>query len=148
MVSVKRIKTSATYFLRKEILRRGIDLPYQFEEDNFETTFHLGVFKNKELLCVATFIMNSTETLVGKQYQLRGMATSLTSRGKGFGKLLLTYATKELENRKIEYLWCNARTEAINFYEKNQFQIMGEQFLVEKVGSHYKMFKTIKNENQ
>ena len=70
------------------------------------------------------------------------MATSEKVRGKGYGKLLLEFATNELVKLKIDYLWCNAREVAILFYEKNDFKIMGDRF-INKAGPHYKMYKSI-----
>ncbi len=144
MVLVKKITAKDTYFLRKEVLRKGIDLPFEFKGDLDIKTFHLGVYDFEELVCVGTFMKNNIPELKEEQYQLRGMATSLTSRGKGYGKLLLNYATKELEKRGINFLWCNARENALVFYQKNEFKIIGDSFIVNKVGLHYKMYKSIK----
>ncbi|WP_299682908.1 GNAT family N-acetyltransferase [uncultured Tenacibaculum sp.] len=142
MVLVKKIKAEETYFLRKEILRKNIDLPYVFEGDLDKTTFHLGVFEGDTLVCIGTFMKNNLENLKGNHYQLRGMATSVAGRGKGFGKLLLGFATNELEKQKIDFLWCNAREVALKFYEKNNFEIIGEKF-INIAGPHFKMYKSI-----
>ena len=142
MVLVKKIKAEETYFLRKQILRKNIDLPHEFEGDFNENTFHVGVFDGEELLGIGTFMQNNLEELDGIHYQLRGMATSEKVRGKGYGKLLLEFATNELVKLKIDYLWCNAREVAILFYEKNDFKIMGDRF-INKAGPHYKMYKSI-----
>ncbi|SNR16484.1 GNAT family N-acetyltransferase [Tenacibaculum jejuense] len=142
MITVKKIKAEDTYFLRKQILRKNIDLPHQFEGDFSEDTFHLGVFENDELQTIGTFMKVDLKELKGKHYQLRGMATSEKGRGKGFGKLLLKFATNQLEELKIDFLWCNAREIALKFYEKNDFKIMGERF-TNKAGPHFKMYKSI-----
>ncbi|WP_075343667.1 GNAT family N-acetyltransferase [Tenacibaculum agarivorans] len=142
MVLVKKITAEETYFLRQEILRKNIDLPHTFDGDLDETTIHLGVFDDETLVCIGSFMKNDIEELKGKQYQLRGMATSSEARGKGYGKELLNFATNELRNLGINFLWCNAREVAIKFYEKNQFKIMGDKF-VNKVGPHYKMYKSL-----
>ena len=145
MVSVKKIDAKDTYHLRLEVLRKNIDLPHEFDGDLDETTFHVGVIEGHNIVCIGTFMKNSLEELKGIQYQLRGMATSSEVRGKGYGKLLLNFATNELLKLKVELLWCNAREVAVKFYEKNQFEIIGDRF-ENKAGPHYKMFKTIKNE--
>jgi len=142
MVLVKKITAEETYFLRQEILRKNIDLPHIFNGDLDETTIHLGVFDDETLVCIGSFMKNDIEELKGKQYQLRGMATSSEARGKGYGKELLNFATNELRNLGINFLWCNAREVAVKFYEKNQFKIMGDKF-VNKVGPHYKMYKSL-----
>lgn len=143
MVSVKKIRAEETFPLRLEVLRKNIDLPHQFDGDLDDETFHLGVFENEKLVCIGTFVKNAIEEIKGTQYQLRGMATATDVRGKGYGKLLLSFATDELTKRNINFLWCNAREVAVQFYEKNHFQIIGDLF-VNKVGPHYKMYKEIK----
>jgi predicted GNAT family N-acyltransferase len=40
-------------------------------------------------------------------------------------------------------LWCNAREKAVKFYQNNGFEIIGEPFEIEKVGTHYVMFKKL-----
>lgn len=147
MVSVKKIAAEDTYFIRQEILRKGMNLSYIFDGDMAEDTFHIGVYEDRNVVCIGTFMKRDSNVLEGSQYQLRGMATLSKARGKGYGKLLLDFATKELLKLNIEYLWCNARVVAVKFYEKNQFQIIGESFMVAIVGPHYKMYKTINNEN-
>ena len=143
MVSVEKIRVEDTFPLRLEVLRKNIDLPHQFEGDLDDSTFHLGVFENDKLVCIGTFVKESIEELKGSQYQLRGMASATGVRGKGYGKLLLSFATNELLKRNVDFLWCNAREVAVQFYEKNQFKIIGDRF-VNKVGPHYKMYKEIK----
>lgn len=147
MVSVKKIKAVDTYFIRQEVLRKNIDLPYKFEGDLDEETFHLGVYEGEKLVGIGSFMKRNYNELSGSQYQLRGMAMLKETQGKGYGKLLLSFATNELIKLNVNYLWCNARQVAVVFYQKNQFQIIGDSFLVNKVGIHYKMYKTIKNED-
>ncbi len=144
MVLVKKITTEDTYFLRQEVLRKNIDLSCKFEGDFDVNTFHLGVYEGRELVCTGTFMNHNYEKLKGSQFQLRGMATLPSARGKGYGKLLLDFSTNELRKLNICFLWCNAREIAVKFYEKNQFKIIGDQFRVHQIGVHYKMYKKIK----
>ncbi|CAL2081623.1 GNAT family N-acetyltransferase [Tenacibaculum sp. 190524A05c] len=143
MVSVKKITAQDTYPLRIEVLRKNIDLPHEFEGDLDDSTIHVGVYDENQIVCIGTFMENGIDDLKGKQYQLRGMASSPEARGKGYGKLLLSFATNELEKLNIDFLWCNAREVAVKFYEKNEFIIIGERF-INKAGPHYKMYKPIK----
>lgn len=140
MIEVKKIIAGETSKIRLEVLRKGIDLPYKFKEDLKEDTFHLGVFYKEKLVTIATFIKNNLNSLVGEHYQLRGMATLPEVRGKGFGKIIIEEAEKILKEKNINYLWCNARKEVVVFYEKLRFVKTGEEFMVEKVGPHFKMY--------
>lgn len=141
--TIKKISVEETYGIRLEVLRKGIDLPYKFQGDTEATTFHVGAFEGDELVGVATFMKSSHEFFKGAQYQLRGMATLASVRGKGAGKLIVEYAEAQLKMVKTEILWCNARVEATAFYEKLGFKTRGELFTVEKVGPHYVMHKEL-----
>ncbi len=140
---IKEITATDTYGIRLEVLRKNIDLPHKFKGDFNKDTFHLGGFYKGELVGIATFIKNDFVSLKGKQYQLRGMATTIKGRGKGIGKQMINQAIAILKEKQVDFLWCNAREEAVLFYEKLKFTKIGEEFMVEKVGLHYKMFTKI-----
>jgi len=142
-MKIKEISAGKTYLIRKNILRNGIDLPYKFKEDFDEDTFHLGAYDSDELVGIATFIKNKINDFEGDQYQLRGMATLEKGRGKGFGKQIINEAKVILKQKNVSVLWCNARKEAVMFYKKLNFTIVGEEFNVVKVGLHYKMYTEI-----
>lgn len=139
MIKIKNISTQDTYEMRLIVLRKNIDLPYKFEGDNDKDTFHLGAFYQNELVGIATFMKNTIDSELEEQYQLRGMATLPKVRGKGAGKLLIEEAKRIIKEKGISFLWCNARIEAVGFYESLNFKIIGEEFEVQKVGPHYKM---------
>ncbi|CAM1346544.1 GNAT family N-acetyltransferase [Tenacibaculum crassostreae] len=139
MIKIKNISTQDTYEIRLTVLRKNIDLPYKFKGDNDKGTFHLGAFYKNELVGIATFMKNTIDNEVEEQYQLRGMATLPKVRGKGTGKLLIEEAKRIIKEKGISFLWCNARKEAVGFYESLNFKIIGEEFDVQKVGLHCKM---------
>mgnify|MGYP005989972667 CR=1 FL=1 len=143
MIKIKKIKVEDTYDIRLSILRNKIDLPYKFKEDFNETTFHLGAYYKNELVGIATFMQNKMEGLEGNQYQLRGMATVLKVRGKGCGKDIINEAKNILSQKNTNILWCNARKEAVSFYEELAFSKIGVAFNVDKVGVHFKMYTKI-----
>ncbi len=140
---IKEIAVEETYPMRLAVLRRGIDLPYKFKEDFNKDTFHLGAYYADELVGIATFIKKKMGDLEEDQYQLRGMATLLKVRGKGLGKKMIEEAITLLIAKNVTSLWCNARKEAVPFYEKLNFNKIGEQFEVKKVGAHFKMYAKI-----
>ncbi|MCT4698166.1 GNAT family N-acetyltransferase [Tenacibaculum haliotis] len=143
MIKIKKIKAEETYAMRLAILRNEIELPYKFKEDFFEETFHLGAYYEEELVGIATFMKNKMEGFEEAQYQLRGMATLEKVRGKGFGKEIIEEAKNILSKKEVFILWCNARKEAVSFYEKLSFNKMGAAFDVVKVGVHFKMYTKI-----
>ena len=143
MIQIKRISPQETYAIRKEVLRRNIPLPYEFNGDLDKSTFHLGVFKEDKLIAVSSYMKSSSKSLLGEQYQLRGMATLNEFQGFGAGKLMVEEAFSILAKLKVDYLWCNARIIAVKFYEKQGLKTIGDSFEVPFVGEHFVMFKKI-----
>ncbi|NOQ92357.1 MAG: GNAT family N-acetyltransferase, partial [Flavobacteriaceae bacterium] len=64
-------------------------------------------------------------------------------QGKGFGKILVEKSEEILTNKNINYVWCNARVLALNFYKNIGFTIMGEPFDIPPIGKHFSMSKKL-----
>ena len=140
MTTIKKIRVEETYPLRKEVLRKGMTLSHEMPGDQDSDSFHLGVYEDDQLVCIASFMKNKHPDFLGEQFQLRGMATAEQARGRGIGRLILKEGIKELKRRKIELLWCNAREVALGFYQKLGFKTHGQAFEVPQVGMHYMMY--------
>lgn len=113
--------------------------------DDVEGTFHVGAFKNDELVSIGTFLVQKHQKFEAeKQYRLRAMATSPMVRGENFGKKVIEFAKQELKNRKIDLLWCDAREVAIGFYEKMGFKTIGDFYNVPQIGPHKLMYYELK----
>ena len=143
-MKIQKIPSEETYPVRLEVLRKNIPLPYKFNADFDKETFHLGAFKNNQLIAVSSFMKASNSNFKGNQFQLRGMATLERFQGVGAGKLMLAKAIEILKTQKIDCLWCNARVIAVEFYQKQGFKIAGELFDIKYVGPHYLMFNELK----
>ena len=141
MIVIKKINAEDTYQVRLEVLRKNIPLPYKFNGDFDEKTFHLGVFKEGKLIAVSSYMESDHKDLIGSQYQLRGMATLNEFQGYGAGKLMMQEAFSMLTQLNVNYLWCNARVVAVKFYEKQGLNIMGGSFDIPLVGKHFAMVK-------
>ena len=140
MIIIKEISAKATHPIRLEVLRKNIPLPYEFQGDLDKDTFHLGAFKNDELIAVSSYMKSENELFQGAQYQLRGMATLTEFQGCGAGKKMMLTAIKHLKEKNIDCLWCNARVEAVNFYKKIGLKTIGEPFDVKFIGGHSIMY--------
>ena len=143
MTEIKKISVEQTYPLRKEVLRKGMTLSHEMAGDKDAASFHLGLFDNGQLHCIASFMSSEHPDFKGEHYQLRGMATSEKARGRGYGSLILKAGLNELGKRKANLLWCNAREVALDFYRKLGFKVHGEAFEVPQVGTHYMMYKAV-----
>jgi ribosomal protein S18 acetylase RimI-like enzyme len=145
MHQIKQITAEDTYPIRHPVLRKGRPVEdCVFEADNDKNTFHLGLFYNSKLVGVASFMKNKS-TLISEenQYQLRGMAILKDYQNKGLGNLLLRKGEEILLQKNIDSLWFNARELAVSFYKKNNFQVIGDSFLISNIGLHYVMYKKI-----
>ena len=143
MIEIKQIKVEDTYKIRKEELRKNMDLSTQFAGDHDEGTFHLGLFKDKELVSIVSFTLSNYKEFSGIQYQLRGMATIEELQGKGMGKKLIGFALEILKNKNADVVWCHSRITAMDFYSKMKFEIIGEEFEIPPIGKHHVMFKEL-----
>lgn len=146
MIDIKPISAQETYEIRKEILRRNINLTEKIDDDFSETSFHLGAYVNNKLVSVATFMQHNNENFTGKQYRLRGMATLDAYQKKGLGKMLIFEGVKKLKKIGVETLWCNARTSALQFYQKLGFKTIGTEFDIHLIGPHYVMFLRLEDD--
>ncbi|WP_295648191.1 GNAT family N-acetyltransferase [uncultured Mucilaginibacter sp.] len=142
---IKFIPAEAVTSVRNIVLREGKMRPGQphWPTDDLEGAFHLGYFVGDELACVASFHPESYADFTGTGYQLRGMATLETYRGKGFGNQLLNFGIVYLRGQKANYLWCNARKKALRFYESIGFEIISDEFDVPGIGPHHVMYLKI-----
>jgi len=129
--------------LRHVVLREGLPRSEAiFKGDELPTSQHFGAFADGSCVGCATFHLNQWE---GKPaYQLRGMATAAGFRSGGIGTGLLKLAEETLRSAgPIRQLWCNARTPALNFYKKQGWKPLGEEFFIPTAGPHFRMTKTI-----
>ncbi|SOD18684.1 GNAT family N-acetyltransferase [Pedobacter xixiisoli] len=138
---IKFVPLEVVLPLRSKMLRNGAAInECVFPTDEAEGIFHLAYYADEaEIATVATFYPQDMEGRNGRGYQLRGMATDTAFLGKGYGAMLIKYAVDYIKEAKAEYIWCNARTSAVDFYKKQGFEIVSEEFEIPGVGPHYIM---------
>lgn len=141
---VKFISSQQTLAIRSAVLRAG--LPPEdcvFPTDEVPGAFHLGCFSDHELVSVASFFPQHYKDRHDQGYQLRGMATLASFSGKGCGTQLLKFAIEQLKATNAVYLWCNARENAVPFYQRNGFEVVSAQFEIPGIGPHYEMIRVL-----
>ena len=143
---IKKISATETHAVRHPVLRAGKPLDSCiFEGDDYENTFHLGLYVDQKLATVASFLKNNHPLIPEKhQYQLRGMSVLHEFQKKGLGKEILNHAEALLKQENTEVIWCNAREVAVNFYQNCNFNIIGEPFVIKDIGLHFIMNKYLK----
>ncbi|WP_199120659.1 GNAT family N-acetyltransferase [Pedobacter sp. ASV28] len=143
---VKFIPLELTLQLRSKVLRGGAPPEVCiFPTDQQEGVFHLAYYVVDEIATIATFFPQQMEGRTQEGYQLRGMATDEAFLGKGYGSVLLKYGIAYIQNTNAKYIWCNARSSAVGFYQKLGFVIASDEFEIQGVGPHYKMTLNFEN---
>jgi len=144
---IKQISAQATYLVRQPILRpEGTVEDCIFQGDDDKLTAHFGAYKNDELVgIISIYDVHAKNKPMDKKrgFQIRGMATLDAVRGEGLGALLLERAEQFAMDNGADYIWANARTGALGFYEKASYKLHSEEFMVEGVGLHYVIIKVI-----
>ena len=138
------IKAEQTIDLRSRILRPGQDAEKcRYAEDNFATSFHLGISVNNRIVSNGTFMIQPSPHFAEARlvYRLRGMATEPEFQQKGLGREIIRAAEAELLRRGCDLLWFNARTSAEIFYRKLGYSTIEEIFEIESIGPHKVMYK-------
>jgi len=114
--------------LRHAVLRAGRPAAESvYPQDEFGETLHLAALTSDgSVAACGTFF---PQTYEGRPaWRLRGMASDPKFRGQGYAAALLTEALRLLAERGVTTIWCNARTEALRFYQGFGFTTVGEEF--------------------
>ena len=164
MIEIRAIEKEETYPIRKEELRKNVSLSHKMAGDQDPDTLHLGIFANDDLVGIVSLMKASMPFVDDSplevssleessleespleeslQYQIRGMATSGPHQGKGLGKMLLKEAEERLKAQGVQFVWCNARVVALDFYLKMGYVVHGPVFELPEIGPHYKMYKRL-----
>lgn len=145
MIDIRKISAQECFIVRHPVLRNGkpIESCY-FEGDELNTTQHFGLFENDQIEGVISLFKNNNVLFEDKhQAQIRGMAVLENNQGKGFGRQLVEHAEKNLKLQNINLIWFNARENAVGFYQKTGYEIIGDSFDIPGVGIHYVMWKKL-----
>lgn len=129
------------YFrLRYEILRKPWNQPESSTKDDAEdrSVHWLITDQNGKAVGAGRLQINSDT-----EGQIRSMAVDNTFQSKGIGSLLIQEIEKEALKRKLKKIVLDAREEAVNFYLKNGYKVIGDSYLLFGVIRHFKMQKSI-----
>jgi predicted GNAT family N-acyltransferase len=142
---IEPISAEATRPLRQRVLRPHQTIEQlEYPGDDAESTIHLGAFKKHHLVGITSIYHEAPpgSSDVGA-WRLRGVATAPEVRGEGYGERLLCSAIAYVAGKGGTYLWCNARTTVLGYYERYGFQTQGEEFLSPGTGPHYFVWRAV-----
>ena len=145
-MEIKKINSIDTYAVRHEVLRKGKPIETcQFKGDDDENTIHFGLYQNERLIGIISIFKEKNDLFSEtNQFQIRGMAVLEEFQGKGFGAELVKEAENHCISLNTDLIWFNARENAVPFYKKLDYIIIGDSFLIPDVGIHFAMYKKIR----
>ncbi|TDP58204.1 GNAT family N-acetyltransferase [Flavobacterium dankookense] len=145
MSLIKEITFQEAFAVRHPVLRKGKPIESCFfKGDDEVSTTHFGIYENDKLVGVASlFNQNHDYFSEQTQIQLRGMAVLESHQKMGLGEKLLSHCESFLKKEKKALLWFNARSSAVPFYEKQDYQKSGDSFEILDIGTHFVMYKKI-----
>jgi len=124
--------------MRLEILRKPLGLQFTQEElEKEKDEVMMGAFEDDKMLGCCMLIKEPGNTL-----RLRQMAVLNNVQGKGIGRALMNFAENIARDMGYKKLTMHARKTAAGFYEKQGYQVAGDEFL-EVTIPHYVMEKEL-----
>ncbi|MCL4165184.1 UNVERIFIED_CONTAM: hypothetical protein GTU68_051082, partial [Idotea baltica] len=111
------------YHFRWQMLREPWRMPVGSERDEYDAMSHHRMIVDGRGRPMAIGRLYITPDLEG---QIRYMAVKKSRQSKGMGSLILVALESLARQEGAKRLVCNAREDAISFYEKNEFERRGE----------------------
>lgn len=148
---IQPITPEQTHALRHAVLR-----PHQpiremaYPGDDDPLTAHLGAVDTGGAVVgiVSLYHEPSPADPAPGDWRLRGMAVRPARRGIGLGTALVAAGLGAVRREGGRRVWCNARTPAVGFYERQGFTRVGEPFDLPGIGEHYVMRIAVETTNR
>ncbi len=148
-----RFCASAVEFVVAEVvrpLRHRVLRPHQpfrastYPGDDDPQTLHAAVRDGQSIAGVASIYRRSPESEDDPSaWHLRGLAVDERWRGNGVGASIVERLIEVLAGRGASCVWCTARSDAVAFYERMEFQAEGDWFDEPPLGPHLFMRRWI-----
>jgi GNAT superfamily N-acetyltransferase len=145
-VTIVDLEPEQTAPLRRSVLRDGTwSDEVVWDGDDAASTFHLGAMVDDQLVAISTWMRRDFPGKPGRAaFQIRGMATAPTHRGRGLGDRFLTAGVARCRELGAELVWARARDTALAFYEHRCFEVVGEGYIDAATGlPHHDVFRII-----
>ena len=144
-IHLRRITADEAFPLRFGILRRALPpADSRYPQDHDPRTVHLGAFSDGRLVSVGSLLPDPQEDGITEGvFRLRGMVTVPERRGRGLGGALLDRGVDLVARQGGRLVWCNGRTDAMEFYRRHGFEPTGEEFETPGTGPHFRFVHMI-----
>lgn len=124
--------------LRNQVLRLPLGLDLQTEDLSAESEYlHFGIEQEEQIVAYVLAV-----PLTAGRAKLRQMAVATACQGQGLGRQLMELVEGALKQKGIQVLELDARGEAVGFYEKLGYAVVGDEFISVTI-PHRRMTKTI-----
>lgn len=120
-IAIKQIQAEATYSLRHTVMWPDRPKNYVILPNDGEG-IHFGLFVDNTLTSILSLFIENNAA------QFRKLATAKEEQGKGYASMLLTYVMEYSQRKKVNRIWCNARTDKTTFYLKFGLNITKTSF--------------------
>lgn len=126
MITIQPISPAQTYPLRHAVLWPDKPLEY-VKVDNDDEGFHFGAFRAGELVAVISLFVEQSGVAPVKA-RFRKFAARPDCQRMGIGTRLLNHVIAEARRLNATELWCDARLDTADFYERFGMKAVSEVF--------------------
>ena len=134
-IEIKKVSVEDILPIRHKVL--WPDKPFEFVKVvGDEEGIHFGLYENSILVTIISLFAE------GKSLRFRKFATLTEYQNRGLGKLMILKVIDYAQENNFERLWCDARTDALKFYERVGFKKFSEPFFKENI-EYYKIEKLL-----
>ncbi|WP_108818617.1 GNAT family N-acetyltransferase [Pseudovibrio sp. Alg231-02] len=127
-ISFRSIPATLTYKLRQQVLWPESPIERVMVPEDHQA-LHIGAFEEENLIGVGSFFFDLPSV------RLRKLAVLPEKQGRGIGSSLIRFAANQPDLQKADNIWCDAREDAVAFYQRLGFKFEGDIF--EKFGVNY-----------
>ncbi len=106
-----QITSKETLPIRHQVMWPTKPLDY-VKLPNDDKGLHYGLFLDDTLISIVSLFIKDEEA------QFRKFATLENYQGKGYGSLLLNEIIQVAGKKSLKRIWCNARTNKMDYYKK------------------------------
>ena len=123
---IQPIIPEQTYPLRHAVL--WPDKPFDYVKiENDEEGHHYGAFRGDELVAVISLFVDG-ETANPRRARFRKFATRPDCQRMGIGTQLMNHIIAEARRMNATTLWCDARLDAAEFYQRFGMEPISDVF--------------------
>ena len=144
---IDRVSPERTYALRNRVLRPHEPLPASRRPGDDEPSIGAFAALAADGEVVGSAIVRPEpcpwQPDEPGAWRLRGMATAEELRGQGVGSQVLRASIAHVALEGGRLIWCNARTPARSFYQREGFTVEGDEWDDPHIGPHVAMWRHV-----